>query len=130
MLKEATQDAGYAYLEPDRDLPTLLVFLQQFDRLGWFPPVTLEKQRLLAAHDVTMHFVRDDLCFYEFCSKGARGERDPWLSIFFHVASDSRIRICGVIPTRRLDRRRSQFVERVEARVKELSRWIKLREER
>lgn len=96
VLKEATADAGLAQFSATRDLPMLLAFLDQFDRLGWLPPVDMEKRRLLAAHDVIMHVVCEDLFFYEFCSKGARGERDPWLSIFFHVGADSSVRICGV----------------------------------
>ncbi len=107
ILKEAAVDAGLAHLRSDRDLPMLLAFLERFDRLGWIPPVDLEKRRILAAHDVIMHVVRDDLCFYEFCSKGARGEREPWLTIFFHVDADSLVRICGVELTKNLGRRRA-----------------------
>jgi hypothetical protein len=81
----------------------LLAFLDRFDRLGWFPPMDLEKRRVLAAHDVIMHVVREDLCFYEFCWKGARGERDPWLCIFFHVAAGAQIRICAVEPCEAID---------------------------
>ena len=70
ILKEATADDGFAQFSTTRDLPMLLAFLDQFDRLGWLPPVDAEKREILAAHDVIMHEVRDDLCFYEFCSRG------------------------------------------------------------
>src|SRR3712207_697972 len=95
-LKVAVADDAYNELQPATDLQMLVSFLERFDALGWIPPLTMEKQILLAAHDVTMHQVRQDLLFYEFCSKGGRGERDPWISIFFHVASDRQVRICGV----------------------------------
>src|SRR5437016_1498365 len=104
LMHEAKEDSGHPFFQPGRDLPMLLAFLERFNQLGWFPPIDAEKRRLLAAHDVIMHVIRDDLCFYEFCSKGARGERDPWLSIFFHVDMDSTIRVCALQPTGRLGR--------------------------
>jgi hypothetical protein len=95
ILNEATSDVGFTSLRADRDLPMLLAFLERFDALGWLPPVDLEKRRVLAAHDVIMHVVREDLCFYEFVSKGARGERHPWLCIFFHVDAAATVRRVG-----------------------------------
>lgn len=129
VAKEATADDGFAQLSATRDLPMLLAFLDQFDRLGWLPPVDMEKRRLLAAHDVIMHLAGNDLFFYEFCSKGARGERDPWLSIFFHVGADSIVRICGVELTERLARRRDFYVNRVRERVALLDSRLRSRKE-
>jgi hypothetical protein len=128
VLNEATRDAGYELLRPGRDLPMLLAFLERFDRLGWLPPTDVEKRRLLAAHDVIMYAVRDDLSFYEFRSKGGRGERDPWLTIFFHVAADSRVRICGIELTKQVNRRRAIVIERMRMRVEVLDEWLKWRE--
>ena len=129
ILKEAMRDAGYALLRPRHDLDMLLTFLERFDRLGWFPPVDLEKRRVLAAHDVIIHVIRGEDCFYEFCSKGARGERRPWLSIFFHVARDARVRICGIERTDWLQRHRNLVLERTRLRVEILSEWLNRREE-
>jgi hypothetical protein len=124
------EDDGYTELRPARDLPMLFAFLERFDRLGSFPPADAEKRRLLAAHDVIMHEVRDDLCFYEFTSKGARGERNPWLTIFFHVAVSSRVRIVGLERTQQLARDRAFYVQRVRDRVKVLDRRLPPHEER
>ncbi|MGB7159817.1 MAG: hypothetical protein WBD40_17250 [Tepidisphaeraceae bacterium] len=124
IIKDAVQDDGYKNLRPALDLPMLFAFLERFDHLGWIPPVDAEKRRLLAVHDVIMHEVHDDLCFYEFCSKGARGEREPWLTIFFHVASSSRIRIVGLERTQQLARGREFYLQRVRERVKSLSRRL------
>jgi hypothetical protein len=117
ILKEAMADKGLAHLSTTRNLPMLFAFLDQFDRLGWLPPPDPQKREILAAHDVIMHDIRDDLCFYEFCSKGARGEREPWLTIFFHVDADSSVRICGLEQTQRLARHRDFFLNRVRSRV-------------
>src|SRR5687768_8474733 len=125
ILKEAADDAGFAHLRADRDLPMLLAFLERFDALGWLPPIDLEKRRLLAAHDVIMHVVREDLCFYEFVSKGARGERQPWLSIFFHVDTAAAVRLCGVELTKQVASRRAVVVERMRMRVEVLDNWLK-----
>jgi len=124
VLKEATEDAGYRYLRAGRDLPMLLAFLERFDHLGWFPPLDLEKQRLLAAHDVIMHAITQDLCFYEFLSRGARDEREPWLEIFFHVDEEGQIRICGIEDSRQLARRRSFYLDRIHVRVTRLHDWL------
>jgi hypothetical protein len=129
ILKEATVDNGYKSLRPTRDLAMLLTFIERFDRLGWFPPTDLEKRRLLAAHDVMMHVVRDDLCFYEFCSKGGRGERDPWLTIFFHVDAAACVRICGLERTEELARHREFYLSRIETRVKILTRHMQHKRE-
>jgi len=124
ILKDALQDDGLSYLKPGRDLPMLLAFLERFDQLGWLPPVDPEKQRILAAHDVTMHTISDRLCFYEFCSKGGRGERDPWLSVFFHVAANAKIRICGLERTLDVQRRRRSIMHNIHARVERLDKWL------
>ena len=125
VMKEATTDQAYPQFSATRDLPMLLAFLEQFDRLGWLPPLDAEKQRILAAHDVIIHLVRDDLSFYEFCSKGARGERDPWISIFFHVGLDATVRICGVERTEMLAGRRAAALSRMRLRVDVLDRWLR-----
>jgi hypothetical protein len=129
IMKEARLDSGHALLRPALDLQMLLAFLERFDRLGWFPPIDLEKRRVLAANEVTMHVVREDLCFYEFCSKGARGERSPWLTIFFHVDARSNVRICGVEPTPLVNRQRSGVLDRIRMRVEKIDRALKRRKE-
>jgi hypothetical protein len=129
LMIEAAQDAGLKYLRRHRDLQMLLTFLERFDRLGWLPPADPEKRRLLEAHGVTMHVVSGDLCFYEFVSKGARGERDPWLTIFFHMGVDGQLRICGVERTDDVERRRRGIVENIEARVERLDERLRKRKE-
>ena len=129
LMSEASQDAGLRNLQRHRDLQMLLTFLERFDRLGWLPPADPEKRRLLEVHDVRMHVVRDDLCFYEFVSKGARGERDPWLTIFFHMSMDRQLRICGVETTGDVQRRRRGIVENIEARVERLDARLRRRKE-
>jgi len=129
ILKDVRDDLGYPHFDAGEDLAMLVAFLERFDRLGWFPPIDLEKQRLLATHDVIMHVIDKDLCFYEFCSKGGRGERDPWLSTFFHVDANATIRICGLVPTARLSKKREFFLEFMRVRVKRLGRSIARRKE-
>ena len=130
VLKAATIDAAFPLLRPSADLPMLLAFVERFDRLGWLPPVDEQKRKLLEAHDVQMHVVRDKLCFYEFCSKGFRGERDPWLSIFFHVDDAKRVRICGVSRTDAPATQRREILRQVARRVQELDEWLSRRRER
>lgn len=129
ILKAATADTGFPFLQPSSDLTMLLAFVERFDRLGWLPPLDEQKLKLLAAHDVQMHVVHETLCFYEFCSKGARGERDPWLSIFFHVDQKKRVRICGVEPTASIAVHRQTVVGRMARRVNDLSQWLKRRKD-
>lgn len=128
MLKEATLDDGYVlYRSSDRSM--LFAFLERFDQLGWFPPTDLEKRRLLASHDVIMHVVRDDLCFHEFRSKGARGERQPWLTIFFHVDAGRTVRLCGFEASSFVERHRGVVTERIRMRVEVLGRALDRRKE-
>jgi hypothetical protein len=129
VLKEAVKDDGLAYFRRSIDLPMVLAFLEAFDHLGWFPPIDEEKRRTLAAHDVIMHQAGNEACYYEFVSKGARGEREPWLSIFFHADGRSQIRICSVERTLRVSRRRDFYQTRVSLRVQRLERWLKRRKE-
>ena len=106
----------------------LVSFLERFDQLGWIPPIDSEKRRLLAAHDVIIHVVKDDLCLYEFCAKGARGERNPWITIFFHVdPADRQVRICGVELTRFVERHRTLVLDRMRNRIESLYRALKRR---
>jgi hypothetical protein len=130
ILKVAKTDAGYQHFHARTDLQMLMAFLDRFDRLGWFPPVTDEKRRLLAAYDLTVHVVREEICFYEFCSRGARGERDPWVTVFFHVNdSDGMVRICGIALTQFVERRRALVLEAMRQRVEMLDRWLGQHEE-
>ena len=104
----------------------LLSFLDRFDGLGWIPPVTEEKRRALADFGVIIHVVDADILFYEFCSKGARGERQPWLTLFFHVSSASkRVRICGVEKTQLLERRRKLILQNMSIRVQRLDERLR-----
>jgi hypothetical protein len=120
ILKAAELDEGYPYLRREADLPMLLAFVERFDRLGWLPPIDAEKRHLLAAHDVIMHVVREGLCFYEFCSKGARGERDPWLTLFFHVDARRQLRLCGVELTAFVRRHEPIVLRKMRMRVEQL----------
>jgi hypothetical protein len=125
ILKLAREDAAIKELHASSDLRMLLSFLDRFDRLGWIPPSDPEKQQLLAANDVTMHRVSDTVWFYEFCSKGARGERDPWISIFFHIhLPDWCVRICGVEYFSTNRGTRSSLLRRVRRRVETLDRLL------
>jgi hypothetical protein len=45
--KAARKDSGYPHLRPKSDLQLLAAFLEQFEGLGWIPPVTDEKRALL-----------------------------------------------------------------------------------
>jgi hypothetical protein len=92
-------------------------------------PIDEEKRRILATHDVMMYPIREDLCVYEFCSKGGRGERDPWLSVFFHASPDRKLRICGVELTETVWRHRTTIVESMVARVIVLDKWLKRHKE-
>jgi hypothetical protein len=123
-------DAGFRHFRPEFDLPMLLTFLDRFEHLGWFPPVDLEKARLLAVHDVIMHVVREEICFFEFCSKGGRGERQPWLSIFFHVSADSTLRICGIELSDQVARRRKKVLDKMKLRVDVLNDWLERQSEK
>ena len=128
ILKRAElEDPAFALLRPKADLAMLLAFLQRFDRLGWFPPLDGEKRALLAANDVIIHRVSPDVCFYEFCSKGARGERDPWLTLLFHVDTQACVRICGVVPASFARDHRPAVVKKVGERVRELEKWLRRR---
>jgi hypothetical protein len=130
ILKQASTDAGMRYFRPASDLRMLLTFLERFEHLGWFPPIDLEKRRLLAAHDVIMHVVRGDLCFYEFCSKGARGERQPWLSVFFHVDAHSTVRICGIVPVGDRMQHRQKTLDIIRLRVEMVQDRLERRKEK
>ena len=129
VLKQAEVDPAFKDLRHS-DLQMLLAFAERFDALGWLPPMDEEKRRILAIHDVMMYPIRDDLSVYEFRSKGGRGERDPWLSIFFHVASDRTLRICGIELMDKVSRHRTTIVESMVARAIVLDKWLKRNKER
>jgi len=128
ILNDARADPAYPMLSAKTDGQMLLAFLERFDALGWIPPLSQEMRRVLSQFGVIMHLVSDNLCFYEFCSKGARGERDPWLTIFFHVDdATGSVRICGVQTTGQVERRRELILASIAIRVQRLDRWLKRR---
>jgi hypothetical protein len=130
ILNYASADPDFRLLRPSHDLRMLVAFLDRFDRLGWIPPLTIEKRELLAAHDVIMHHAPlEGFCFYEFCSKGARNDREPWISIFFHVDANKIVRICGVMRTDTVRRRHLLFTQAVRVRVQQLVDWLRERQE-
>jgi hypothetical protein len=128
LLELAAQDPALAELHTRTDLQMLLSFIERFDKLGWIPPFTEEHQQLLAASGVTVHQIHPSLRYYEFCSKGARGEREPWITIFFHIDEfERRIRICGVEFTRLFERARDVTYERIAKRIQLLDWKLKRR---
>jgi hypothetical protein len=75
----------------------LIAFLSQFDRLGLLPPFTALQRQLLQTFGVIVHLIAPKVAFYEFCSQGARGERDPWLVLFFHLSNAGSPAECGFV---------------------------------
>ena len=104
----------------------LISFLERFEKLGWMPPTNERHVHQLSMNEIKMHLIHESLYFYEYCSRGARGERDPWLTIFFHVDHfRRRIRICGVEFTVFFERARALTLERIANRVKLLEWHLK-----
>ena len=124
ILKLAMTDTAYALLDHRADIDMLLAFLDRFDHLGWLPPIDNQKRKLLAANDVSFHVFGKNRCYYEFCSRGARGERRPWLSIFFHVDRNRIVRIIGIVRAQELERRPSLQLEIMRIRVIKLEDWL------
>ena len=120
ILKVAELDDGARLLNRESDLGMLCAFLERFDQLGWLPPLNDEKRKLLAANDVIIHVVGSSVSFYEFCSKGARGERKPWLSVFFHVDAERIVRICGLETVHCVRRHHAIIIDRIHQRVQML----------
>jgi hypothetical protein len=117
VLLSAEYDSGYAMLNRKLDLPVMLSFVERLDAMGWLPPDDDRASDLCAAHGVLMHRSRG-VSFYEFCATGMRYEREPFLTLFFHFDKPGRIiRICGVEPTRLVDRQRRAMLAKVGMRV-------------
>lgn len=130
LIELAQQDPALPQLHTRTDLQMLLAFVERFDRLGWLPPVTQDQMDLLNACGVTVHPVPPSSRYFEFCSKGARGERNPWITIFFHIDEfERRIRICGVEFTNLVGKARALTHERVANRVELLERRLQRRRE-
>jgi hypothetical protein len=126
----AEADSARPLMYSRTDLGMLAAFLDGFDKLGWIPPADDEMRQIREGHDIIMH--RDGrLCFSEFCSKGGRGERDPWITIFFHLDHCRRqVRICGVEETRLYERRQTLVLGKIRYRVQALNERLQARRSR
>ena len=116
LLKVADADPAAAlFTSADSDL--LLSFLWLFDRSGWLPPTSDEQRRALMAYDVAMHSA-DGRTFYEFRSRGGRDDREPPLTLFFHLHRPSGIvRIIGYYLTEQLSQDRAGVLDVMSARA-------------
>jgi hypothetical protein len=124
-LRSSDDDRAIRHFRPKEDCALLLSFIERLQSLNRLPPSNPKTQQLLKEYGVQSHATGRDSWFYEFVFQGARGERSPWLIVFFHIEPlRNVVRLCGFFEYGLRPKSRKRVIELISARVNELEHCL------